>query len=488
MTGHAPTGEQSAIIAAYRSATNLVIEAGAGTGKTSTMRLCAEARPRIRMVYLSYNRAIADEAGRTFPANVQCSTAHSLAMRAVGRQYRHRLDGPRVPAQQAARILRINDPVRLGDLILAPQQIARVALETVQRYCKSGDAEISAWHVPRKPGLDEPSVHRALAAEVLPLARRAWEDLMAPAGQLKFTHDAYLKAWGLTGPQLDADAVMLDEAQDANGVILGVVLAQRAAQLVAVGDRNQAINGWNLAIDAMDKFPDAQRLALSQSFRFGSQIAREANKWLQILGADLRLKGFQRISSMIGTCERPHAILCRTNARATVEAMQLLEAGVATAMVGSLAKEIRALAEAAEQLQAGRGTSHPELFAFQNWAQVRDHAENDPGGSDLRVLVSLIDEHSPRKIIGMVDSLADEKRAQVTVSTAHRAKGREWGSVRIATDFREPRPDPKAPDAVPEVAAETAMLAYVAVTRAQLHLDREGLAWVDKFLVSGAAA
>jgi ATP-dependent exoDNAse (exonuclease V) beta subunit len=41
MTAPRPTGEQQAIIDASQSGADLVIEAGAGTGKTSTLRLVA---------------------------------------------------------------------------------------------------------------------------------------------------------------------------------------------------------------------------------------------------------------------------------------------------------------------------------------------------------------------------------------------------------------------------------------------------------------
>jgi hypothetical protein len=40
-----PTDEQLAIIDAYRTGRNLVIEAGAGTGKTSTLKMLGGERP-----------------------------------------------------------------------------------------------------------------------------------------------------------------------------------------------------------------------------------------------------------------------------------------------------------------------------------------------------------------------------------------------------------------------------------------------------------
>jgi superfamily I DNA/RNA helicase len=476
-----PTPEQQEIVSAFRDGRNLVIEAGAGTGKTSTLKMAAAATPQKRGLYVAYNKAIAMDAAASFPSSVQCSTAHSLAFGTAGRQFRHRLNGPRVPARDVARILRIDGPTRLGDINLAPVQVARLVSETVARFCRSADAEPSPWHAPRKPGLDDPATYRELGALLIPLARRAWDDITSMDGQLKFEHDHYLKIWQLSGPVLNADYLLLDEAQDANPVVLDVVTRQKHAQLVAVGDRSQAIYGWRGAVDAMDQFPADERLSLSQSFRFGPAIAREANKWLAVLDADLRLTGYDRISSMTATLATPDAVLCRTNAEAMAQAMAAMEDGHATAIVGG-GREIRALAEAAVTLKAGAGTHHPELFAFRTWGEVQDYAENDPAGSDLRVLVKLIDDHGPDVIMQMVDRLTDERRAEVIVSTAHKAKGREWDSVKIAGDFREPKRDPEKPDEQPEIPAAEAMLAYVAVTRAKLTLDRTGLAWVDNYL------
>jgi hypothetical protein len=103
----------------------------------------------------------------------------------------------------------------------------------------------------------------------------------------------------------------------------------------------------------------------------------------------------------------------------------------------------------------------------------------DDAGSDLKVLVKLIDTHGPDRIIAACDALAgSERSADVVISTAHKAKGREWPTVRIGSDFHPPSPDPDDPQGRILVPREEAMLAYVAVTRAQETLDNDGLAWV----------
>lgn len=76
-----------------------------------------------------------------------------------------------------------------------------------------------------------------------------------------------------------------------------------------------------------------------------------------------------------------------------------------------------------------------------------------------------------------------EDSAEVTVSTAHRAKGREWARVRIADDFTAPEDlDERHEDETPvpgPVDIDEARLAYVAVTRARSLLDLGGLSWIN---------
>jgi hypothetical protein len=477
-----PTDEQLAIIDAYRTGDNLVIEAGAGTGKTSTLKMLGADKPGRKGIYVAYNKAIAQDAKRSFPSDVECATAHSFAYGAIGRMFRHRLNGPRIPAMQTAKILGITRPLITGEgVILAPQQVARLVMEAVSSFCRSADPAPSSFHVPRKPGLDSPECMAVLRQELPPLAVKAWNDLTSTDGQLRFDHDVYLKLWQLSGPRLRADYVLLDEAQDANPVIAAIVENQSHAQLIAVGDRCQAIYGWRGAIDAMARFPADRRLPLAQSFRFGPAVAAEANKWLGILGSVLRLRGYDRINSAVQPLTAPGTVLCRTNARTMSEAMNAMAAGSRKVAITGGGREILALAEAAITLKAGAGCSHPELFAFRTWGEVQDYAENDPGGSDLQVFVKLIDDHGPETIIDAVRRLSDERDASLIVSTAHKAKGREWDTVQIAADFREPKKDPDKPDQQPQISPSEAMLAYVAVTRAKLTLDRSGLAWVDKY-------
>ncbi|OHU47448.1 DNA helicase [Mycobacteroides chelonae] len=468
-----PTEEQVAIVDAAACVKRLVVKAGAGTGKTATLELVAK-KIRKPTIYTAYNTAIVKEAAGRFPSHVECRTAHSLAFGAVGHRYRGRLGGARQTGQRAASVLSTHWVDLGGDARISPAQLARVAVATVGRFCNSADDEIFARHVPRQNGLSR-SEHDALALSVLPFARRAWSDICDPEGRLRFEHDHYLKMWALTRPLLPADVVMLDEAQDSNPVVARLVQDQVSAQQIACGDSNQSMYEWRGAVDALDRWNADEVLYLSQSWRFGQVIADEANKWLARLDTPLRLTGNPRLASRLADLELPAAILCRTNGEAMKQVMNLLTEGRKVALVGR-SRDMINLAQAAAELKSEGRTGHPELYVFTSWGALQDYVENEPDGRDLKPFVDLVDAHGTDAIIDSLEALVPEDKAQTTVSTAHKSKGRQWKTVSIADDF----PGDGEQRGSEDTSKADSMVAYVAVTRAQLLLDRGSLAWIDQ--------
>jgi hypothetical protein len=114
-----PTPEQDAAVAAFRRGDDLVLQAGAGTGKATTLTMLGKAT-RWQGRYLAFNKAIAAEAERTFGGNVRCSTAHKLAFRAVGHRFVERLDRPWMSTAKLAQLLGITIQVTIGARKLRP--------------------------------------------------------------------------------------------------------------------------------------------------------------------------------------------------------------------------------------------------------------------------------------------------------------------------------------------------------------------------------
>lgn len=377
-----PTPEQHDAIELFASGMNLAIEAGAGTGKTTTLVQLARSTSRSGQ-YVAFNRAIVDDSKRKMPANVSARTAHSLAMGAVGHRFRHRIGGGRVRSDQIARQLGIGPlVVSYGSQrkVLQPGFLASHAMRAIRNFCFTADPEPTALHIAYIDGIDAPEsdgrrgwknndVVRDTLAPMLP---RIWSDLCAPDGTLPYSHDHYLKLWERSEPKMGVDFVLFDEAQDAAPVMLSIIDQQEHAQRVYVGDSCQQIYEWRGAVNALQTVDTDARTFLTQSFRFGQAVADLANLVLDELGAELRLRGFDSIPSRVDALSKPDAILTRTNAAAIHEVLTLQAGGVAAHLVGG-ADDVASFARAAQQLMDGKPTYHPELACFTSWPEVKEY-------------------------------------------------------------------------------------------------------------------
>lgn len=471
-----PTPEQQAIIDAAEGLGKgdvLVIAAGAGTGKTTTLTMLERALKGVGQ-YTAFNSSLVKESSRKF-SRVACSTTHSLAFRAVGKDFAHRLEGGRVKSSEIARILGVEDlklpwtdaEGKPATKTLVGGWLMGQVLSAIKRFCQSADRELTSDHFRYIDGIDLPCdgqrtyTNNALVREyLLPFAQAAWADLSSPQGTLPFSHDHYVKVWQLSKPVIAADFILLDEAQDTAPVMLDV-LRQQKALIVLVGDDAQQIYEWRGAVNAMteDQWPDSTRLYLSQSFRFGPAIAAVANQILEKVGTELRLKGLPSIPSEVRACSDPTAILCRTNAVAVATLLRAISEGKRPFLVGGGA-EVIAFVEGAKALQEGRSTSHPELACFSSWGEVEEYSKLDEG-EDLKLMVKLIAAFGCDAILSALRGMPTEANADLIICTAHKSKGREWERVKLASDF----------PTLSKCSDADFKLLYVAATRAKLVLD-----------------
>ena len=88
-------------------------------------------------------------------------------------------------------------------------------------------------------------------------------------------------------------------------------------------------------------------------------------------------------------------------------------------------------------------------------------------GKELARWVSIIQSHGCPRLRAMLQSLPDERDASVTFGTAHKSKGREWSTVRLADDYLIGG----GTDGEPGVQDAELRLLYVAATRARQTLD-----------------
>lgn len=474
-----PTPEQDAAIGLFLSGRNLAVEAGAGTGKTSTLKLMAQHARHRQGKYLAFNRAIVEDTkaslAREGIRNLQARTVHSLAMGQAGGPFRHRLGQPRLRTQRQVALLGVEPiKVRYGQAakMLQPSFLVGRVMAALRAFCQSADPEPTTRHFPYIEGIDAPdgdrrgwANNRLVAQQLLPALRRAWADATNPEGQLQYDHAFYLKLWQLQGARIATDFVMFDEAQDASPVMLDIIEQQADhAQLIYVGDSQQQIYDWLGAVNALGRLDDCERTFLTQSFRFGPAIAEVANDVLGKLAAELRIVGNPDLDSVVvDQLDRPDCVLTRSNAAAVRRLFDALEDGRRPHLVGG-GDDVLRFARAAISLMTEGWTGFPELACFRSWGEVQDYVEADEQGDDLRLMAKLVDDFGAQEIVDALERQVHEDRADLVLSTAHKSKGCEWGSVQLADDFPEAKPgEPLSPSEL--------RLLYVAATRAKLELD-----------------
>lgn len=469
------TDEQSCVVAAVKRGAvtggRTKVIAGAGTGKTSTLYAVADALDRAahHPLYLAYNRAIMLAAREKFGARADVMTLHSLAYRALHVGSTKRRLGQIYPSAIAQAIKLPAEQFGLQRPVLA-----RMIVNTLSKFLTSSDLQINKRHVP------------GYAANLLPPDGITWvvkraQDLFAKARpgactDLSLPHDLYLKTWQTEGaPGLHKYSVILfDEAQDANPVVLNALSS--AHYVVFVGDPNQQIYSFRGAVDAMNLI-DGEELPLTRSFRWGEDIARVANKILfhKRNPPKWPLRGNPMLASRVTKIEPGmfQTRLYRTNNDLMEDAFMLQYVGKKPVLIGDRADLAEALSSA-KALRDGnlRGVRHHLFRQYESWDEVMDEA--DAGGTsahaqELNQVVKLALTHESRlsDFVDMLRNNQDEATADVILSTAHRAKGREWNNVVLTQDF-----DRKLtkPNNLEELDLELNLL-YVAATRARFVLD-----------------
>lgn len=448
------TPEQCYAIDFFTKLLRLRVIAFAGAGKTSTLVTMAKQTPNRRGFYLAFNKSIATEAACKFPSTVTCKTTHSVAFGAcvrMGYEAERKLRKDPYSRQFDAACVKAVMPMHVDTF-------KSFVAATIKRFCQSNSREIKETHVPRIPGLS-PEDQEFLYRWAPVCAAETWNRMIDRGDDLPLGGDGYVKVWALSNPRIAGDYIFVDEAQDLNPVLIGVIRDQQA-QIVAVGDSHQQIYEWRGARDALNILP-GHECRLTQSFRFGPAIAQAANGCLAAMGERFPLHGFEVIrDQVVSNHPHPDAVLCRSNAGVLERAMEFLQGDRPVYTPGGTG-EMRALVQDAEALKAHRPARSASLMGFKTWKAVQDFAATDEGAS-LKVFVNLVGKYGPRTLLDLLERIDDRPSPGcVTIATGHKAKGLEWPVVEINADFLQGDGEDS------RISVAERRLFYVAITRAK---------------------
>lgn len=467
-----PTQEQQDAVDAFDSGDTIKLEAFAGGAKTTTLEMMARSVDSPG-VYLCFNKSIAIASQTRFPDTVACKTTHSYAYRAMAPFYKGDKDKMMgaMRAKDTADRLKIKAlPIFAGTDSIDASTLGYAVNQTIRRFCQSADESFSNEHffIAPKWKMLPTDEFRAIRTRVVGWAQQYWEMMVDPKTSIPLGHDGYVKAWQLSNPVINAVYILLDEAQDTNPVMLDV-LKRQDAQIVYVGDKYQQIYEWRGAINAMEVAVAKRTLRLTKSFRYGQAIADFASEILATIGETVRITGNENIKASL-TGDPQRVVLCRTNAEVlnTILEMDNLQKGKSFSVVGGV-DDLSNCMEGVSRLQAGRVSAYPAFLGFNDWQDFLVYAEKS-GDNEAGKIVRLVDQYGVNTLRNVLRNVyPSEEKADFLISTAHKAKGREWPGVQLANDFEE-QPFFNKETEETEFNPSESRLFYVAATRAMTSL------------------
>ena len=472
--GLTPTAEQLAIVKqplvpGSGSVTKIV--AFAGTGKTTTLIKLCEENPHLKFLVVVYNKSAKEHAQESFPknGNVKCITAHGMAMSKRGFRYIKKLtpdlkttdiiDADVIPKKDNSnkkRTKKADDDQETHSY----HRVAAMVRKTLHNFMCSKEAEIKVEHVPTSwPEKGGTSVSPEVQDNVLQAAVTAWDAMADPTSdRLRITHDGYLKVWQISNPNLqwvwEHDVLLIDEAQDMNPAMLDIFLKQTNTPKIFVGDPHQQIYLFRGAVNALDLVEANQIFYLTQSFRFGPEIAYVANCCLEVLKGEDRktIVGGKKIDKLIyrdleaGVKDGQVAILARKNSTLFSEAIKRLinESSPETGAIQHTGFFIGGTDHFDDLLQilylkSGDKKKMTKYKKFASFAALKAFAKNTDD-TTLMGKINTVEEHGkflPEYIekLRKLCSGKNMRNAGYVFSTIHKAKGLEWDSVVIVDDF-----------------------------------------------------
>lgn len=472
------TSEQQTII---RSKGNIKINAVAGSGKTTTMIEYARTRPHgSRILYLAFNRAVRTEASKRFSKlglnNVRVETAHSLAYKSIVFHHRYRVRNQGYSTFETAEILGLQARGEKHIEFIVANHINKF----ISYFCNSDQQKIKDLNY-----LDIVSDPQAktFVKRFYKIIEKQTRYFLAKMdrNEIEITHDFYLKKFQLSSPVLPYDYILFDEAQDASGAMLDIVLRQKAVKVI-VGDSHQQIYGWRFAVNSLEK-ANFKTLHLTNSFRFAPDIARLATEILEwknhlYIESGIKIKG--KGNSKKKTTK---AVIGRTNLGLLMKAIEFLSEDQKIRKIhfeGNInsytyASDGASLYDVLNLYNDQNKYIRNDLIkAMTSFSELEEYVEKTED-IELGLVVKIIKEYGT-KIPGLIQALKEKhteekEKADLVFSTVHRCKGMEYDIVHLVDDFINEKKLHNLKEEIRKDEVNTATLneeinlLYVAVTR-----------------------
>ena len=448
---------------------DVIVNAGAGTGKTFTIVEGANRASEARKGFLCFNKSIQTQLQERLPEGVEAKTFHALGMKAV----RDSVGRIKVNNWKVKNII---DGI-LGRDYFAQPLVKLISLVKGSMIDCTDNKEIYKL-------IDEYNIEfKTPREEVMgvDLVCQILDECKKQTNEIDFDDMIWLPLVN-NYPLPQFDILFVDEAQDFNEMQRQLVLAcTENGRCIIVGDKNQAIYGFRGADSGSMAIFENQLKArgntvnsfgLTLTWRCPKSVVAEANRYVKDFNClDTAEDGQVHVNAYLNP-QKGDMVLCRYNAPLVSAFYDLITQGKSAYILGR--DMHKGLVNYVKKITKHNNMSSEEFMNLLtidfrvNHAKLIDADKQNQANtlSDkfecVKIFASKAD--TVGGIIAEIERLFNSKtKGDIQLSTVHKAKGLEADNVFILATERMPHP--KASNM-----QEERNICYVAITRAKKNL------------------
>lgn len=419
----------------------MLIEAVAGSGKTTTLFEYIKRHPKERFLYLVFNKKMKDDAQEkklklNIP-NVEVSTIHSFCLRnryvVMKNKEIKNINVYEIAEKLDLKIEIVKEYISIYNLFLNSEYLATELDQFIESYLQ--ELLISINNVSTKEVKDEipENLQRGIKKFIIKLLKG-----MAN-GNINRNFDFILKDFHCYAQNINKyDTILIDEAQDINPVMFEIIKTKFPnAKKIFVGDSFQQIYMWRGAINSLQKI-SGTKYCLTNSFRIGKDIENIVKNFYKENNVSIELTGTNKQNVVVKNINQNEkfTFLARANSTLILFALENLHKKI------HIPENIKfdVLMDVYKFWAFSDKNKNQSLIPYKNFKELKE--DNDKGiifDNELSLSIMLVNKYEydiPNIIENLKDvAVKDMKKADIILMTAHSTKGLEFEKIIVADDF-----------------------------------------------------
>jgi hypothetical protein len=511
---HKPTVEQEIIyseikdiVASPKCGRNMMLEADAGTGKSSTIQEATRYIPD-KVLYLAYNTHIADDYRPKALPNTEVRTTHSHGFKAIlstmkyGQGKEVTLDEYKVNdlvkhmlttqylevGEENTKLLRTIVPKLVSYLKSTLMPMSKESVEFLADKYQLEDYYILLENNGLKTYTKEDGAEYVIDSDLVTVMCTKMMQVcfraFLPGESCSIDYDDQF--WlPIVRPDIRIKKfpwVIVDEAQDLNPAQMKLVMMSVLSNgtIVVVGDPHQSIYAFrgadSQAMPKMKEQLNAKVFTLSECFRCPTSHVLHAQQYVpgirphagNKVGVIEHINDTILINSLKNSIPNkdPVYVLCRNNYPLVKPCFELIRDGVNATIRGrEIGKNL------ISRIRATKGTEIEEFKKNLTEWMKNKKSSLEQGNKSIELLVDTyetiialsLDCNNTDQLIGKIDRIFSDKDSAIVFSTIHKVKGFESDKIYVLYPELMPSPYAKTEEAM----EQENNVGYISVTRSK---------------------